>query len=170
MKKPLSLAFLYLFVSFFLCGVQGSLYFLPLAMPFFWMIILTHYSFQRSLLFSILTNIPHALVITSFTSLSLSFLLIMMNLVSLTFFFFKDRFHINLWYKMSGAAAGTFTLLSTTWVVGVFNKGFYYPDIFSWTASSIFTFLFSPLLFLFFQRLEQRIELERVDMLANLRV
>ena len=170
MKKSVGLCLIYLLISFVLSGLQGSLYFFPIAMPFFWVIILTYYSFKKSLLFSLLANLAHIFVITAFTTMPPAQLLLIVNLISLSFYFLRERFHTNQWHMTAASASATFAIFLANWLLGMTGSGFYYPQFLTWLGASFITLLVAPAFIFILQKIDQRIEFERIDTLANLRV
>ena len=170
MKKSILFTLSFMGISFFLTGLQSSLYFSPLALPAFWFIILTFYSFKKSLFFSILMNVPHALVIISFSLLPLPRLLILMNLMSLFFYFTRERFHTSNWHISMASSCGILFFLSMDWLLDSALYEFSYPSLFSWVGMALSTLLFSiPLVFIL-DKIDQKIEYERIDTLENLRI
>lgn len=170
MKKYFWLSLIFLGFSFFLSGLQGSLYFFPIPLPAFWFIILTYYSFRKKLAFSLLLNIPHALIIAAFATVSVAKFIFLMNIVTIAFYFIRERFHTSQWHITLAAGGGVFLFLVTTWLADLGLHNLSWPPFLPWIGLSLSTLLFSPPLVLFLDRLDQRIEYDRVDMLENLRV
>lgn len=170
MKKAFLFTISFMGICFFLTGLQSSLYFSPVALPSFWFIILTFYSFKKSLFFSILMNIPLALVIISFSLLPLPRLLILMNLMSLFFYFTRERFHTSNWHVSVASCCGILFFLSLDWLLDSTLYGFSYPNLFSWIGTALSTLLFSMPLVFVLDKIDQRLEYERIDTLENLRI
>ena len=170
MKKPFLFTLIFMGLSFLLSALQSSLYFLPLPRPAFWFIILTAYSFRKSLKFSLLMNIPHTLGLVSFSFLPLGRLLILMNLMSLFFYFTRERFHTNHWHMSLGSGCGILFFLSINWFLDSFFYGLHYPQLFHWMGMALSTALFSMPLMFILEAIDQRLEYERIDTLENLRV
>lgn len=170
MKKNALTLLLFLSLSFLLCGIQSSLYFLPLPVPYFWFIILTYYSFNKNLAFALLCNFLHIFVISQFSSVHLSSLLINMNILTLIFLIFRDRFHIGLLQTSLSAGLGCLTFLIISWTLNSMLYGIYIPNILSWIGISLMTSLFSILIIPIVKTVDKKIHTERVDTLENLRI
>ena len=170
MKKTILSMALFLTLSFFLCGIQASLYFLPFALPYFWFIILCYYSFNKNLNFSLICNFLHTFVISQFSSVSISTLLICMNILTLLFLLIRDRFHIGLMQISLSSGLGCFFFLFYAWMVNSLLHGFYYPNILSWIGSCLMTLIFSPVIISLLSFVDKRIHTERIDTLENLRI
>ncbi len=170
MKKNILSLTLFLTLSFFLSGLQGSFYFLPLPLPHFWFIILTFYSFQKPLLFILVANLTHALVLSAFSASTLAYPLLVINILSFCFFVFSQRFNTN-WSHISIAAGlGCFTFHLTDWFLSGLSYGFATPNFLSWLSTSFVTFLFAPPLVHVLSSIDQRVYYERIDTLENLRI
>lgn len=170
MKKNLLSLLFFLSVSFLLSGLQGSLYFFPISIPYFWFIIFTYYSFRKNLLFSLVANLFHAFVICCFTSISVSMLLITMNLLTLGFVAIRERFHTSQLHIAIASGLGCFFFLLSKWSIQCLYSSFFYPQLLSWVSVSFVTFLVSPLLIRFLASFDEKIHYERVDTLVNLRI
>lgn len=170
MKKNLISLFFFLSVSFLLSGLQGSLYFFPIPMPYFWFIIFTYYSFRKNLLFSLIANICHAYVICSFTAIPISTLLLIMNFMTLGIVAVRDRFHTSQLHIAIASGLGCFFFLLSKWCMQGFYNSFFFPQVLSWFFVSLTTLLFAPLLIRFLKTFDERIHYERIDTLVNLRI
>lgn len=168
-KSALSMAF-FLTLSFLLCGIQASLYFLPFALPYFWFVVLCYYSFNKNLNFSLICNLLHIFVISQFSSVSVSTLLICMNLLTLFFLLIRDRFHIGLVQISLSSGLGCLFFLFYAWLVNCFLHGFYYPNVLSWFGSCLMTLIFSPVIITILSFVDKKIHVERIDTLENLRI
>ena len=170
MKKIFLSSFLFLSTSFLLSALQGNLYFLPFSMPLFWTIILAYYSFRKSLKFVLLLNIAHCLVLISFSTIPPSHLIMSMNLFSLAFYFVKERFHTNFWHISLGASMAAVTFKMAQWLGSGLVHQFIFPNLLEWLRIGIITFAIAPFLVNFFERLDEKIQFERIDTLENLRI
>ena len=170
MKKTALCYVYFLAVSFFLSGIQSSLYFLPFSMPYFWFIVLTYYSFNKNLIFCVTLNLLHLFVICQFSSISLFTLLINMNFISLAFILIRDRFHVGLLQISMSAGLGCFIFLLNGWFLNSLSHGFHIPQLLSWFGASIMTALFTPLLIPLLEFIDKKIHTERIDTLENLRI
>ncbi len=170
MKKTLVFASIALGLSFILSGLQSSFYFFPIPLPAFWFIIFAFYSFRKSLSFSLLTNLAHAFVIISFSSVSISRLLIFLNLLSFFFYLIRERFHTNHWHISLACAGGSFVFMFSDWLIDAVQLGFNPPPIISWVSLSISTLVFAPPFVFLLDKIDQKIAYERIDTLQNLRI
>lgn len=170
MKKQLLSLLFFLTLSFLLCGLQGTLYFLPFPRPYFWFIILTFYSFQKNLLFCLMANILHICVIGSYSAVSLSFLLLIMNFYSLFLILIRERFHTSKRHVIVASGSGCLFFLVAQWFFECFQVQFYSPPIWSWLFTSLMTFAISPLIVLLLDKVNTYIQFETVDTLENLRI
>lgn len=170
MKKTISYCLTFLGFSFFLSGLQGSLYFSPIPLPSFWFIIFTFYTFRKSLRFSLLMNIPHALVIASFSTLNLGLFLILINFFTISFHFIWERFHTNRWHMSLSAGGGYFLFLLTFWIFETGPFQFHWPPVLQWFGASLSTLIVAPFLISVLDGINKRIEYERIDTLENLRI
>ena len=170
MKKTSVCLLLFITLSFFLCGIQASLYFLPFSLPYFWFVILTYYSFKKSLQFSLVCNLFHIFIISQFSSIGISSLLVNMNLVSLLFLILRDRFHIGLLQMSLSSGVGCLFFLFNSWFLSSMANGFYWPNLWSWVGSSLMTVLVAPAIIPILSFFDQKIHIERIDTLENLRI
>ncbi|MEM7646622.1 MAG: hypothetical protein AAF203_06925 [Pseudomonadota bacterium] len=170
MKKNFMSLILFLSVSFVCCGLQACLYFLPLPLPFFWFAILSYYSFKKSLLFALLINVIHVLVITTFTTVSGGLLLLIMNVFTLAFYLLRERFHTSHIHISVGSGIGCLLFLFSYWLGEGLLAGFSYPRILHWLLASVVTLIVTPPLVLFLESIDSWIHYERIDTLQNLRV
>lgn len=170
MKKNLLCLTFFLTISFFLSGLQASLYFLPVPLPHFWIIVLTYYSFQKPIVFSLSANLFHILVLASFSSTLFSIPLLVMNVLTLSFHMISQRFNTT-WTHLSFAAGfGSLTYHVLDWFLAGMVHAFAYPSLFTWASTSLVTFLFTPVLTPILHSVDKRIHYDRVDTLENLRV
>jgi hypothetical protein len=170
MKKNSVSLFLFLTFSFFLSGLQGSFYFLPLPLPHFWFIILTYYSFNKPLLFILVANLAQTLMLSSFSSSFLSIPLLTMNAISICFYAYSQRFNSD-WKHMSLAAGiGSLAFHLIDWLLVSLQLGLRIPTLLPWISTSLVTLLLAPLIITVLSGLEKRIYYERIDTLENLRI
>ncbi len=170
MKKNILSAFFFLATSFFLSALQGNLYFLPFSMPIFWAIIMAYYSFRKSLEFAMVLNILHCLLLISFTTTSPSQIILTMNLFTLAFYFVKDRFHTNFWHISIAAALSAVSFKVSQWILTSFFHQLIFPNILEWFGTGIITFATALFLVNFLERVDEKIQFERIDTLENLRI
>ncbi len=170
MKKSVWSAITYLSVSFLLSGLQGSLYFFPIPLPAVWFIVLTFYSFRKSLLFCLWINIPHLFVVAAFSTVAWAPMLIQMNLMTLAFYIIRERFHTKPIHIALGAAGGFFIFQSMHWLRELYWGQWDWPPALSWLGSSLATLVVAPLIIMALDMVTQRIEYERIDTLENLRI
>ena len=170
MKKYFLSSLLFLVPSFLLSALQGNLYFLPFSLPMFWCIFTAFYSFRKSLMNSLFLNLFHTIIIISFTTVNPSQLILTMNIFTLFCFIIRERFHTNLWYITLASSAMSFLFLFSQWFFTIFSKEFYFPSFLSWVGISLATGLFAPLILMFLDKLDQRIQIEKVETLENLRI
>ena len=170
MRRTLLSLFLFLGTSFFLSGLQSNFYFLPFPVPHFWFIVLTYYSFKKDLLFSLVANILHSLIICSFSSISISFFLIIINLFSLSFHLIGKRFHTNNQHLVLAAGSGCFLFYFFKWCLLCLRYDFFYPSFLPWIGASLMTLIVAlPFLFVF-DRIDKKIHSERISLLKHLRI
>ena len=172
MKYSFMNLFLFLGTSFFLSGLQSHLQFLPVPIPHFWFIIVTYYSFKKSLFFSLITNFLHSFIICSFTSLFIGLLLILINLLTFFFTIVGEQFRVNNRHITLAVGIGCFSFHFFKWCVQCFNHGFFfYPQLFQWVSTSLVTLLMAPFILSVFDKIDKKIhsDLEQVELLKNLR-
>lgn len=170
MKKALWSGLAYLGVSFFLSGLQGSLYFFPIPLPAIWFIVLTFYSFRKSLWFSLWLNIPHLLVIASFSVASWAPMILQMNAMTLAFYFIRERFHTQKLHIALGASGGFVIFQALTWLRESLWSAWSWPPLLSWVGTGLCTLLVAPFIIFALDSVTQRIDYERIDTLENLRI
>jgi nitrogen fixation-related uncharacterized protein len=170
MKKKILLLLSCLGTSFLLSGLQGNFYFLPIPMPYFWFIVLTYYSFQKSIVFSLITNIFHALILSSFTSLSVSLLLVCLNLMTFIFATISERFNTTTLHIAIASGLGSLFFSFFLWTIQSLHYNFTPPPVGHWLGTSIMTFIFSVPLFFLLKSFDHKIQYERIDTLENLRI
>lgn len=170
MKKNALSLFCLISLSFLLSGLQGNLYFLPVAMPYFWFIIFTYYSFKKDLLFSLTANAIHVFVLSSFTSLSLSLLLTLLNLTGLVFFIIKERLHTTNLHITIASGAGCLFFIIANWSIKIFFNPFFTPNWTSWMGTFFTTLIVAPPLIFILDQIDHKIQFERIDTLENLRI
>ena len=169
MKRSSMSLIMFLGVSFFLSSLQSHLQFLPLPIPHFWFIIITYYSFKKSLFFSLTTNFLHGFIICSFTSVFIGLLLIFINLLTFVFIIIGEQFPINNKHIVMGAGAGCFLFHFFKWCVQCLNHGFFHPQFFQWISTSLATLIVAPFLLAIFDKIDKKIHLERIEILKSLR-
>lgn len=161
---------LFLFSSFIFSGLQATLYFFPVSMPLFWLIITTYYTFRKSLIYSLILNVAHTLLIISFTTLAPSRLLFSMNILTLVFYIIRERFHTGLIHIALASGVSTFFFLSGQWFLQILQKNLYLPPFGSWLGISLMTLVAAYPLAYFLEKIDGKIQFERVDTLENLRI
>ncbi len=170
MKKALLSLISFLGISFFLSGLQATLYFLPITLPYFWMVVLSYYSFHKSFLFIMVANFFHVLLLMSFTTASPAILLVTLNGISMILFIIGQRLNITQIHMALGSALSCVVLLFSIWLFTGITALFYFPPILSWLGISLMTFAAALPLLGFLKIIDSRIHLERIDTLANLRI
>ncbi len=170
MKKHLFSLVTFISFCFVLAGLQGNLYFLPVSVPSFWFIIFSFYSFKKPLLFSLVCNLLLALTITSFSAISISLLIGLLNIFTFAFVVIRERFHTSNFHIVVASGSGYLLFLFLKWFIQCFSQGFYYPNIVNWIVSAIFTTLLAPIFIAILSKLDEKIHFERIDTLQNLRV
>ncbi len=170
MKKNLWSALAYLSVSFFLSGLQGSLYFFPIPMPAVWFIVLTFYSFRKSLLFSLWLNIFHLMVLASFSTMAWAPMILQMNLITFAFYFIRERFRTETLHIVLGASGGYFAFQSMNWFFGLSWTQLSWPPLLTWTGTSLSTLILAPFIIFALDSVTHKIDYERIDTLENLRI
>lgn len=170
MKKFVLYAMTFLAPSFVLSALQGSLYFSPVALPVAWIICLTYYSFRKSLMFSLFMNIPMSLVVISFSILPIGRLLILINIISFFFYLTRERFHTSLWHIALASGSGLFFFLTMDWLLDGLWFQFSAPNLLSWFGMSLSTTIFAFPFIYILEKIDKKIEYERVDTLENLRI
>ena len=170
MKHSLMSLTLFLGTSFILSGLQSHLQLLPLPAPHFWFIIITYYSFRKNLFFSLTANIFHGFIICLFSSVFIGSFLILINLTTFFFVIIGERFPVNNRHMMTGAGAGCFLFLFFKWLFQCLNYGFSQPRLFQWISTSLATFIVAPFFFFVFDKIDKKINSERVETLKSLRV
>ena len=170
MKRFLTSFTVLMTTSFFLCGLQSNLYFLPLPLPYFWFVLFTYYNFKKNLMACLTINIGHACLIASFSSLPVSHLLFVLNAMSLVMVSVRDNFQTSRAHMMFASGIGSLCFMLFLWFFNCFQKGYYWPPLMLWGATAFVTFSVSPFLIGFIEKIDQRIYLDRVDTLQNLRV
>ncbi len=169
MKRSLMSLLLFLGTSFILSGLQSHLQFLPLPVPHFWFIIITYYSFKKSLFFSLITNFFHSFIICSFTSIFIGFLLILINILTFLFIIIGEKFPINNKHIVIGSGAGCFLFHLLKWCVQCISYGFFHPQFFQWISTSLVTLIVAPFILFVFDKTDKKIHLERIELLKSLR-
>lgn len=170
MKKLFLSSLLFLIPSFMFTALQGNLYFFPISLPMVWCAILSYYSFKKTLLHSLLINIVHTVIIVSFTTITPSQLILTMNLFTLSCYFVRERFHTNNWHISLTSGALSFVFLFSQWALHVLSRNLYMPEFFSWVGTSISTVLFAPVFIYLVQSIDEKIQIEKVETLENLRI
>ncbi len=170
MKRPLMSLVLFLGTSFFLSSLQGHLQLLSLPIPHFWFIIITYYSFRKSLFFSLTANFLHGFIICLFSSIFIGLLLLLINLSTFFFVIIGERFPVNNKHIVIGAGAGCFLFHFFKWFVQCLNYGFSQPQFFQWISTSLATLIVAPFFLYIFDKIDKKIHFERIEVLKSLRV
>lgn len=170
MKKSLVSLMAFMGLSFVFSGLQATLYFLPVALPYFWVIVLNYYSFHKSPLFILIANIAHVIVLMSFTTTSPALLILIMNGLSLILYIIGQRLNITIQHMAIASAVSCLVLLLSLWWLRGLTHEFYFPPILSWIGITAMTLFFAIPTLTILRMIDHRIHLERIDTLANLRV
>ncbi len=170
MKKSALTLLTFMGISFFLSGLQATLYFLPLTLPYFWVIVLSYYSFHKNFLFILTANFFHVLILVSFTTTSPALLIVLLNGVSMILYVIGQRLNITQMHMALGSALSSLVLLFLIWLFGSLTHVFEFPPLFSWIGITLMTFVFALPLLSILKAIDGRIHLDRIDTLANLRI
>ena len=170
MKKELISSLLFLAPSFLLSALQGNLYFSPISLPMFWCIFLTYYSFKKSLPQSLLLNIAHCFIIASYTTASLSQLILTMNGFSLVCYALRSRFNTGTIHMTLTSGAITLIFFISQWLLQVTSDSLYLPRLLGWIGTALVTTLVAPFFMHLLSAIESKIQAEKVETLQNLRV
>jgi hypothetical protein len=170
MKKTLWSALAFLGLSFLLSGLQGSLYFSPIPLPASWFVILTYYSFRKSLIFALCLNFAHIFVLASFAQIPWAPMILAMNLLTIAFSLISERFHTQSLHIALGASGGFLLFQTIDWFIRMPLWRLEWPPLLTWAGTSLSTLVVAPVLIFTLDAMTRKIEYERIDTLENLRI